>query len=201
MAEFHVVQWIDHEPAYNWWVQHELKKREKNASIRKQQTRYQKCHKFGIELTKTVEQALTLDAKNGTALWMDAISKELATVKLAFKILQDGKLAPIDHQFVHCQMVFDIKMEDFRCKARLVAGGHMTMAPATIMYTSVVSREIVRIALMIATLNHFEAKSSDILNAYVQAPATEKVWTTLGPEFGKDARKTVVTVRALYCHK
>ena len=36
MAEFHVVQWIDHEPAYNWWVQHELKKREKNASIRKQ---------------------------------------------------------------------------------------------------------------------------------------------------------------------
>ena len=43
-------------------------------------------------------------------------------------------------------MVFDIKMEDFRQKARLVAGGHMTEAPATIMYASVVSRETVRVA-------------------------------------------------------
>ena len=36
------------------------------------------------------------------------------------------------------------------------------------------------------------------MNAYVQAPATEKVWTFLGHEFGKDARKTAVIVRALY---
>ena len=36
------------------------------------------------------------------------------------------------------------------------------------------------------------------MNTYVQAPVTEKVWTTLSSEFGKDARKTVVIVRALY---
>ena len=36
-------------------------------------------------------------------------------------------------------------------KARLVVGGHMTMAPATITYDSVVSRKTVRITLMIAT--------------------------------------------------
>ena len=78
-------------------------------------------------------------------------------------------------------MVFNIKMKDFRCKASLVAGGHMTVAPATIMYASIVSIETVRIALMIAALNNLEVKSGDILNAYVQAPVTEKVWTTLGP--------------------
>ena len=50
-------------------------------------------------------------------------------------------------------MIFDIIMEDFRQKARLVVGGHMTKAPATITYTSVVSIETVRIALMVATLN------------------------------------------------
>ena len=50
-------------------------------------------------------------------------------------------------------MIFDIKMEDFRRKARLVAGGHMTKAPATITYASVVSRETVRIALLMAALN------------------------------------------------
>ena len=86
-------------------------------------------------------------------------------------------------------MVFDIKMEDFRQKARLVAGGHITETPATIMYASVVSRETVRIALMIAPLNNLEVKLGDILNAYVHATVTEKVWTTLGPELGKDARK------------
>ena len=53
-------------------------------------------------------------------------------------------------------MVFDIKMEDFKQKARLVAGGHMTEALATIMYASIVLRETVRIALMIATLSDLE---------------------------------------------
>ena len=49
-------------------------------------------------------------------------------------------------------MVFDVRMEDFRCKARLVAGGHMTKALATIRYASIVSRETVRMAMMVATL-------------------------------------------------
>ena len=50
-------------------------------------------------------------------------------------------------------------MEDFRCKVRLVAGGHMTKAPATIRYASIVSKETVRNALMIAALNDLEIKS------------------------------------------
>ena len=55
-AEFAVVQHIDHEPAFNWWAKHVLKKRDRIiASIRKRQTRYLKrSHKFGIELLKTV---------------------------------------------------------------------------------------------------------------------------------------------------
>ena len=36
------------------------------------------------------------------------------------------------------------------------------------------------------------------MNAYVHASVTEKVWTTLGPEFNQDARKTAVIVRVLY---
>ena len=66
-----------------------------------------------MELPKTVEQALALDAKNGNALLADAKTKELQNVKGAFKILSDGKKSPIGHQFVSCHMVHDIKMEDF----------------------------------------------------------------------------------------
>ena len=57
------------------------------------------------------------------------------------------------HQFVQYPMIFDIKFEDFRQKARLVAGGHMTNAPATTMHASIMLRETVRIALMIAAFN------------------------------------------------
>ena len=115
-AEFAVAQEIGHEPAFNWWVKHKLKKRDRIiASIRKQQTRnIKKSHKFVIELHKTVEQALALDAKNGNTLWANAISKEMENVRVAFEVLPDGKPVPVGHHFVQCHMVFDIKMEDFR---------------------------------------------------------------------------------------
>jgi hypothetical protein len=50
-------------------------------------------------------------------------------------------------------MIFDVKMEDFRRKARFVAGGPTTDAPHMMTYASVVSRESVRIALALAALN------------------------------------------------
>jgi hypothetical protein len=42
-------------------------------------------------------------------------------------------------------MIFYVKM-DLTRRARFVAGGHMTEAPASITYSSVVSRDSVRIA-------------------------------------------------------
>ena len=65
----------------------------------------------------------------------------MENVRVAFEVLPDGKPIPIGCQFMSCHMIFDIKMDDFRQKTRLVAGGHMTEAPATITYASVVSRE------------------------------------------------------------
>jgi hypothetical protein len=95
-------------------------------------------------------------------------------------------------------MIFDIKMKDFRQKARLVAGGHLTKAPATITYASVVSRETVRLPLTFVSLNDFEVKVGDVLNAYITAPVKEKVWTILEPKFGLDSGKSDVIVHALY---
>jgi hypothetical protein len=80
----------------------------------------------------------------------------------------------------------------------MVAGGHMTSALMIMTYASMVSRETIRIALTIAALNDLEAKAADILNAYISAPIKEKVWCALGPEFGSDAGKSAIIVRALY---
>ena len=68
----------------------------------------------GIELPKTVEEALALDANNGNTSWADAISKEMENVRLAFKVLPHGKSVPIENKLEQCHMVFNIKMEDFR---------------------------------------------------------------------------------------
>ena len=89
-------------------------------------------------------------------------------------------------------------MEDFKRKARNVAQDNMTEAPATLTYASVVSMESVRITLTLASLNYLEVKTTDIMNEYLTAPVTERVWTVLGPEFGADAGKKALVVRALY---
>jgi hypothetical protein len=59
----------------------------------------------------------------------------------------------------------------------------------------------VRISPTIAALNDLDVKLADIENAYLTATITEKVWTLLGPEFGDDAGKRALIVRALYVLK
>ena len=76
----------------------------------------------------------------------------MKNVGIAFEILPDGSDKPIGHQFVNCFMHFEVKM-DFCRKARLVAGGHVTITPDTSTYAGVVSRESVKIAFLIAALN------------------------------------------------
>jgi hypothetical protein len=74
----------------------------------------------------------------------------------------------------------------------------MTKAPATKTYASVVSCETVCITFFLAASNDLNVKVGDVLNTYITAPATKKVWTILGSKFGIDAGKSVIIVRALY---
>ena len=64
----------------------------------------------------------------------------------------------------------------FTCKARFVADGSRTEAPASMTYSSVVWRESVRIAFLIAALNKLEICAADVGNAYLNAPTREKLW-------------------------
>ena len=98
----------------------------------------------------------------------------------------------------HPQIISLFAVTCFCRKARLVAGGHATKAPATLTYASVVSRETVRIALLMAGLNDVDIWAADVLNNYITAPCREKIWTTLGKEFGDDCGRKAIVVRALY---
>jgi hypothetical protein len=146
----------------------------------------------------SVAEAYALDKKNANTLWADSIAKEMKNVKIAFKILANGDKVPIGFQHMRCHMIFNIKMEGLCWKLLLVVGVHMTDAPATTTFASVVSRETVRITLTLAGLNDLQVKVSNIENAYITAPCTEKIWTVLGPKFGSDAGNSAIVVRALY---
>jgi Reverse transcriptase (RNA-dependent DNA polymerase) len=197
VAEYAVSQGIDHEPAFSWWVPHVLKKREQIISA--VNNRYHKrTHKFGIEIPKSVADAARLDKENNNTLWMDAVALEMAAVQVSFKVLDDGDDAPIGYQRINCHLIFDVKLDAFRRKARMVAGGHVTEVPAVMTYASVVSRESVQIALTLAALNDLEVKASDIMNAYLTSPCEEKIWMVLGSEFGGNAGRKAILVRALY---
>ena len=71
-----------------------------------------------------------------------------------------------------CHLVFDVKFDGFRFKSRMVAGGHMVDTPPFLTYASVVSRETVRKALLMAALHDLDMKALDVENAYLMAPTT-----------------------------
>jgi hypothetical protein len=185
------------EPAFAWWVPFTLKRR--NRIIGKIDARFaKKTHKFGIAVPATVKEALPMDKDNGDTAWWNSIQKEMKNVRVAFNILDDDANLPPGLMFVKCHIIFDVEM-DLTRKSGYVAGGHMTKPPSSIMYTSVVLRESVRIILTLAALNGLEVLSSDIQNAYLTAPTKERIWTTCGAEFGEeDSGKLAVIMRALY---
>jgi Reverse transcriptase (RNA-dependent DNA polymerase) len=198
LAEYVVANNISSEPAFSWWVPYTISR--KNRIVAAVNKRYMlRTHKFGIRIPKTVEEALQLDKENGNTFWRDAIALEAKNVDVAFQELEEGEAVPVGYQFVRCHMIFDVKVGSLKRKARYVAGGHLTEPPSSLTYASVVSRESIRIGLLIAALNDLDILAADIQNAYLTSPCEEKIYTILGPEFGPHRQgKKAVVVRALY---
>lgn len=84
--------------------------------------------KFGIPIPNTTAEALQLDREVGDTKWGDAIAKEMGNLdrlqvfkyhdpSTEFNSSEGWQKAPL-------RMIFDIKSEDRRYKARLVAAGH-----------------------------------------------------------------------------
>ena len=72
------------------------------------------------------------------------------------------------YQEISGHIIFDVKLgEGFRRKARFVGDGHKTKTPSSVTYSSVVSRDSVRIILMVAALNDLDIQGADIENAYL----------------------------------
>ena len=85
MAEYTVSRGLYDEAAFEWWVPYILRKQ--YVIISAINSRYKATtHKYGIEVPRTIEEALRLDQKNGDTKWTDATKKEMANVSMVFEI-------------------------------------------------------------------------------------------------------------------
>ena len=71
--------------------------------------------------------------------------------------------------------------------------------PTSMTYASVVSRESVRIAFLVAALNDLQILCGDIGNTYLNTMTTEKIYYRAGNEWGPLVKgRVLVIIRALY---
>ena len=198
VADYAICKGIQDEPAFAWWVPHVVRKRER--FLGKVKSKYwERTHKYGIRVPKSIKEAIEIDKENGDTLWQDSIQMEMKNNRIAFEEFDGDVEKLMGYKKITGHLVFDVKLgENFRRKARYCADGHKTEAPAALTYSTVVSRDSVRILLMIAALNGLDLQCADIQNAFLTAPAIEKCYMVAGPEFGDEEGKVFIVRRALY---
>ena len=118
-------------------------------------------------------EALQIDHDNGNDLWDKSINKEMKKAKVAYgevdactpKQARRGEVSELTgFQEIMYHLIFDVKM-DFKRKAHFVANESTIEAPVALCYSSVVSRDSVRLAFLIAALNELDVFACDIGNA------------------------------------
>ena len=104
---------------------------------------------------------------------------------------------PVGYKEITCHLIFYVKMGLTR-KARYVAGGHIANPPSYMTYVSVVSRDSVRLAFLIAALIFLDILAGYIQNTYLNAPIKEKLFFYAGDECKYDQGRVFIIFRALY---
>ena len=198
LAQYAIDNKLETEAAFAWWVPYVQRK--KRIIIQKLKSKYwQKTHKYGIRIPKDIHEAKLIDEENGNWLWRDAIRMEMANVMMAFDEIDDPSTLGKEYNEITGHFIFNVMLrENFRRKAKWVADCHKTSAPSAVTYSTVVSRDSVRIILLIAALNDLDVQGADIQNAYLIAPNKEKLWMKAGPDFVDNQGKYYVVSRALY---
>ena len=177
IANYAIANKIDTEPAFDWWSKHLLHKQQRLIKL-SQKRSIQTEFKFGLPLPLTVAEALEIDSRNNNNLWHEAIMKEMTNVRIAFDLKERNCQPPVGYKQIPMKTIFDIKM-DFNRKACSVTGGHKTDPLVSLTYySSVVSRESVRIAFLIAAVNQLSIIMADIGNAYLNASTEEKFYAS-----------------------
>ena len=197
LAELVVTMKVHNEPAFKWQINDALQQRIRIISRLKSNVIRKEKTKFRIQIPSSVEEAKIIDDANSNTLQQDAIEKEIKNSKVAFKLLSRGENTLPGYNEILYHLVFNVKL-NMTYKARYVASGHLIDVPANMTYSSVVSRDMVRIRFLDAALNDLDILAGDIQNAFLFALIEEKFFFYTGDKWGADKDCVVVVIRALY---
>ena len=152
-------------------------------------------YKYGYRLPRSSTEALEIDKAAGNTLWADAIHKEMTKIE-TFNVFKESSSVPTGYERLRCMLIFDIKL-DWTHKARFVADGSGSPLSSDA-YSSVISPDHVRLALVAATVYGLDHAMVDLENAYLHALTKELAYTYLPLEFGNLGGKTLIFHKALY---
>jgi hypothetical protein len=76
--------------------------------------RYHTCtHKFGIDVPKSWDNCIRLETENDNTRQQDAVRNEIKNVRVALDIMNRDQDFRPTYREIHCNMIFDVKMEEF----------------------------------------------------------------------------------------
>jgi hypothetical protein len=97
VAEYAKANKIAEEPAFAWWVNDVLRRR--NPIISKVKTGYWKTtHKFGLEIPHSVAEALKIDQQNGNNFWQVAMKRKCPRLKAWVHLNNTTKRHPSNYK-------------------------------------------------------------------------------------------------------
>jgi hypothetical protein len=116
--------------------------------------------------------------KQEQIFWRMAIEKEMKNVMPAFELCDDDKM-PVGYKKIQCHMVFDVKIGDLTRKARFCANGNETDPPKESTFSTVVSRDSVRLFFLLAALDNLDILLADIYRVHMFQPQLRRNFTLL----------------------
>ena len=154
-------------------------------------------YKCGVQVPRSHEEAMLIDAKNGDNRWAESEALEMAQLMEcdSFESLGIGAPTPTGYKKIPCHYVYDIKSTG-KFKSRVVAGGNRTDTPVDSAHSGVVSLPGIRVVTFLAELNDLELWGTDVGNAHLESYTTEKVAFIAGPEFGECVGHTMIILKA-----
>ena len=108
LADYAISNDLQDEPAFAWWVPYVLRKR--TAIIKKIKSKYwQRTHKYGVRVPKSIREAKEIDAENGDTRWMDSVRLEMKNSRVAFQTYDGDPKSLVSYMEITGYIVFDVK--------------------------------------------------------------------------------------------
>ena len=102
---------------------------------------WKRTHKYGILVTKSVEEAVWIDnEKNNTLCWY-SMDKEITNKIIVFDVKEEGEEPPWGYKDMKSHMIFGVNIDSaITIMVRFFVDGHKFDTPTSMTYTSILSK-------------------------------------------------------------